>query len=72
MCKNNFDNIENKDDKLVVSHHNNVASLLDVDANFCLSELRDHHSLTIREPLVEICYECSHSSRPYQMPEGRS
>ena len=53
MCKNNFDYIENKDDKLVVSHHN-VASLLDVDANFCLSELRDHHSLTIREPLVEI------------------
>ena len=60
MCKNNFDYIENKDDKLVVSHHN-VASLLDVDANFCLSELRDHHSLTIREPLVEICYECSSS-----------
>ena len=56
MCKNNFDYIENKDDKLVVSHHN-VASLLDVDANFCLSELRDHHSLTIREPLVEICYD---------------
>ena len=46
MCKNNVDNIENKDDKLVVSHHN-VASLLDVDTNFCLSELRDHHSLTI-------------------------
>ena len=46
MCKNNFDYIENKDDKLVVSHHD-VALLLDVDANFCLSELRDHHGLTI-------------------------
>ena len=71
MCKNTFDYIEIKDDKLVVLHHN-VASLLDVDSNFCVSELRDHHGLTIREPLIEICYECSHSSRPYQMPEGRS
>ena len=49
MCKNTFDYIENKDDKLVVLHHN-VASLLDVDSNFCVSELRDHHGLTIREP----------------------
>ena len=46
MCNNNFDDIENKDDKLVVSHHD-VAALLDVDANFCLSELRDHYSQTI-------------------------